>query len=187
MTCHGIITDRRTIHNYAPCRVPDEAVVRALEAALAAPNHRMTEPWRFTRVGMQTREELVGVARSIKEEASQNPLPEPAIEKLRAKMLNPGELIVASRVRNEDPAVEREDYAAVACAIYSMMLTLWEEGIGSKWSTGEVTRDPRAYGLLGIDVHEEEVVGFVWVGVPDGAAPKPRRRRSLDQVLRALP
>ena len=94
----------------------------------------------------------------------------------------------APQTQAEDPEVAREDYAAVACAVYAAMLSLWSEGVGSKWSTGGVTTDARTYACLGVDPAEQTIVGFLWVGHDARAeAPKPRRRRGLDQVLRSVP
>ena len=187
MDCYEVITNRCTVHNYAPGPVDQPVLERALLAAVAAPNHRMTEPWRFVRVGPESRRELVGISRRLKEEASGAALGEAAVAKLEAKMLNPGELLVVCRVRQPDPEGEREDYAAVACAVYGLMLALWQEGLGSKWSTGQVTKDPCTYSLLGVDSEAEEITGFIWVGRAEGRTPKPRRRRALADVLREVP
>jgi hypothetical protein len=46
------------------------------------------------------------------------------------------------------------------------MLYLWQRGIGVKWTTGGVTRNPRFYELIGSDAAREVVVGFFWYGVP---------------------
>jgi hypothetical protein len=103
-------------------------------------------------------------------------------------MLNPTELLVVCQAKAADPEVAREDYAAIACAVYAAMLSLWSEGVGSKWSTGGVTTDERTHAALGVDPAEQDIVGFLWVGLdarPD--APKPRRRRPLDQILRSVP
>jgi nitroreductase len=185
--CERTILERCTVHNYAAGPIDEALVERALHAATAAPNHRMTEPWRFVRVGPGYRRRLLDIARSLKEEESGRTLPEAALAKLEKKMLNPAELIVASRVRAADPDTEREDYAACACAIYSIMLVFWEAGVGSKWSTGAVTRDPRTYELLGVTGEHEEIVAFLWAGMPDGAVPKPRRRKGQDDLVRSLP
>jgi nitroreductase len=68
------------------------------------------------------------------------------------------------------------------------MLAFWSEGIGSKWSTGDVTTDERTYARLGIDPAREDIVGFLWVGyAARNDVPKPRRRRPLDQILRSVP
>jgi len=164
---------RRTIHDYAPGPVDESAVLRALEAAHFAPCHKCTWPWRFTRVGPQTREQLLAIARRLK--SAKGPLDDRLEAKLRARMLHPGALIVVSQVLDADPDRRREDYAAVAAAIQNLCLCLASDGIGSKWGTGGVTRDPQTYTLLGIDSQVEQIVGFVWVGNPAREHARPGR------------
>lgn len=185
MNLQQLIADRRTVHDYRAEPLPEGAVERALTAALAAPNHRMTEPWRFVRVGPVARARLVEISAALKGGGAE--LSGPALDKLRAKMLSPAELLVVCQVRSEDPTLTREDYAAVACAVQSAMLAWWAEGIGSKWSTGAVTTDARTYEALGVDPSQEEIVGFLWAGYSAREAPKPRRRRALAEVLRVVP
>jgi nitroreductase len=188
MNIHELIADRRTVHDYRPDPLPEGALERGLRAALSAPNHRMTEPWRFVRVGPQSRNALLEISADLKRQPDGPPLSGSALEKLKGKMLTPAELIVVSQVKADDPEVAREDYAAVACAVQSAMLAFWSEGIGSKWSTGQVTTDERTYRQLGIDPTAEAIVGFLWVGYalrPE--TPKPRRRRTLEDVLRRAP
>ncbi len=182
-----ILLQRRTVHDYRPDPIPEAVLRRALAAALSAPCHRMTEPWRFVRVGGVTRARLADIAVRVKQESAAQPLSEAAVAKARAKVLGPPELLVVSRVRHRDAAIEREDYAAVACAIENLSLSLWAEGVGSKWSTGRVIADAETYATLGVEFADEEIVAFVWIGVPASAAPKPKRRRGLSEVLRQLP
>ena len=182
-----LISERRTVQDYRQGSLPVGALTRALEAALAAPNHRMTEPWRFVQVGPKGRQTLFEISADLKS-APGAPLAGPARDRLAAKMLVPTELLVLCQTKAEDPDVAKEDYAAVACATYAAMLSLWSEGVGSKWSTGDVTTDERTYACLGIDPAQQEIVGFLWVGFDARAeAPKPRRRKGLDQVLRSIP
>jgi nitroreductase len=183
-----LLADRRTVHDYRPEPLPEGALERGLELALSAPNHRMTEPWRFVRVGPEARQALADISADLKRRPGEAPLAGAALDKVRAKMLSPSELVVVSQVKNADPDVSREDYAAVACAIQTAMLAFWSEGIGSKWSTGGVTTDERTYQRLGVDPTAEEIVGFLWVGYAARSdVPKPRRRRSLADVLRSVP
>jgi nitroreductase len=186
MNLRQLINDRRTIHDYRPEPMPAGAVERAVSAATAAPNHRMTEPWRFVQVGPKTRAILVGISTALK--GGPEALGESGAKKLKAKMLDPAELLVVCQVRHDNPEIAREDYAAVACAVQNAMLSFWSEGLGSKWSTGAVTTDERTYQALGIDPKEQLIVGFLWAGhAAKLDLPKPRRRRSLEEVLHSLP
>jgi nitroreductase len=110
------------------------------------------------------------------------------MKKLEVKMIDPAELLVVCQVRHDKAEVAREDYAAVACAVQNVMLSLWSEGLGSKWSTGGVTTDERTYRALGVDPAQQEIVGFLWAGQAARLdVPKPRRRRTLEEVLRSVP
>lgn len=162
---HTLVRTRRTIHKYRPEPVDQTAVDRALEAAHWAPNHKLTWPWRFTRVGPEVRASITELAVRVKEEKVS--LSEHQRAGVVAKVSNPAVLIVASVVRSQDAFQGREDYAATSCAIQNLMLSLHADGIGSKWGTGAVTRRPETYRLLGIDESAEEIIGFLWVGVPE--------------------
>lgn len=180
MNAYEAVVGRRTIHDYRPDPVPEEALDRALQAAIRAPNHKLTNPWRFTRIGPQTRSKIVEVGVELKT-AGKNVSPE-AEERVRKKLSGAPELLVVSQVRNPDPHRAREDYASVACAIENMMIVLWADGIGTKWSSGGVTTDPRTYELAGVDPQLEEIVGFVWIGYPSEVRETPRR--ALEEVYR---
>lgn len=186
MNLQELLADRRTIHDYRPEPLPEGAVERAVAAAITAPNHRMTEPWRFVRVGPTTRATLADISADLK--GGPEKLGEAGLRKLRAKILDPAELLVVCQVRQANEDIAREDYAAVACAVQNAMLSFWSEGLGSKWSTGAVTTDERTYTALAIDPGAEEIVGFLWAGhAARGDLPKPRRRRSVEEILRAVP
>jgi len=103
----------------------------------------------------------------------------------RAKILTSAELVVVSQIRCDDPFQSKEDYGACACAIQNLMLTLWADGVATKWSTGKVTREPRTAQLMQIDRAAEEVIGFVWIGYPARAPRKPRRPE-LAQIVRRV-
>ncbi len=152
---------RRTIHNYLPDPVPTEVLDKLLSAAHMAPNHKLTWPWRFVVVGSETRQRLLPIACELKKATSPQ-----VINKIREKLLNPGALIVVTQKINGDDFRQKEDYAAVCCAIQNVMLAATAEGFGSKWSTGGLTQHPSVCDLLEIDLSQETVAGFIWVGVP---------------------
>jgi nitroreductase len=179
------ILGRRTVHKYTGAPLPEGALERALECALRAPNHKLTNPWRFTRLGPQARAAVTELGVSLKA-AKAGDRWSPRREGLvRAKLSDPAELVVVSQVIVPDPFVRREDYAAVACAIQNASLSLWSEGVGSKWSSGGVTSHARTYALCGIDPEAEEIVGFLWMGVAE-VVPDPVRD-PLDEVFRVIP
>ena len=64
-------------------------------------------------------------------------------------------------------------------------LAAFAEGYGAKWSSGGLTTHPETYAAVGIDPEQEEIVGFIWVGVP-ARVPK-IKRPELAAHLTALP
>lgn len=164
------LLNRRTIHNYKATPIPEGALRRALEAAIRAPNHKLTNPWRFTRLGPIARNTLTILALDLKCPERDNAT---RVQTIKSKFSNPAEIIVISQLVDEDPFRAKEDYAAIACAIQNMSLSLWSEGIGSKWSSGGVTRHQRAYDLAEIP-EGEQIVGFLWVGIPEITPETPR-------------
>lgn len=185
MDVRTAILERRTVHSYTREPVPEGAIERALEAAAHAPNHKLTFPWRFVRVGRETRQRLADLAVRLQIQ-KQGELPAGIEDKVRSKVLDPHELIVVSIVRHDDPAIAREDYASAACAIQNLHLSLWSEGVASKWSTGRPTRHPDGYAIVGIDPAKEEIVGFVWVGM-SAKTPQKCERPPLTDIVRRLP
>lgn len=182
-----LICSRTTVQDFSSEPLPTGVLSKGIEAALAAPNHRLTEPWRFVRVGPETRERFARVQARLKDKG-RTPSEETLV-RAREKLLAPAELIVVVRVVSADSGVGREDYAAIACGIQNLSLSLWAEGVGTKWGTGAVTTDPETYQALGLEPERAEIVGFLSIGFPAGAkAPKkPSRRLGLEQVLSEVP
>jgi len=176
-----LIRSRRTIHQFAPTVPPRATILRAIDVARWAPNHRLTEPWHFYLLGRKTAEAIAHLnAERITSERGVK-----AGEKKRLRWLAiPGWLVVTCR-RAEDPVRAREDYAACACALQNFQLYLWSEGIGVKWTTGDVTQDPLFYPLLGIDPGQEALVGMMWYGYP--AEIPTTQRKPVESIVTELP
>lgn len=172
MDTHAALLTRRTVHNFLPDPVPPGVLDRAVEAAHHAPSHRMTWPWRFTRLGPVARAAIAERAVQVKARGAE--LPEDERAAIRGKFLLPAELWVASQIRSDDPVRAHEDYAAVACAIHNLSLSLHADGFGAKWSTGAITTDAATYDAAGVDPLAETIVGFVWIG----------RARDVPQIKR---
>lgn len=157
-----VMRERRTIGAFLPDAPPAAVIDAALELATWAPNHRKTEPWRFYRLGPQTKAALCDLNGKLVAEKKGL---EAGEAKRRQWVTIPGWLAVTCR-RSADALLEEEDYAACCCAIQNLTLALWSAGIGSKWSTGDVTRQPEFSRLLGFNPDEEKLVGLVWYGYP---------------------
>jgi hypothetical protein len=64
-------------------------------------------------------------------------------------------------------------------------LYLWIAGVGSKWTTGAITRDSRFFEIIGVDPAEAFVVGMLWFGYPK--ITPTQSRQDVDAVLTRLP
>lgn len=176
-----VLTGRRTINSFDQTPVPEEILVAAVNAARWAPNHKLTEPWRFHLLGTETAKSLVELnARIIEEKKG----PKSGDEKRRKWSEVPGWLVVTC-VRSDDTFREEEDYAACCCAIQNLTLSLWANGVGAKWSTGEVTRHADFFELLKIDPAEQRVVGLISFGYP--RAVPIQSRKPVESILHRLP
>lgn len=156
------IRTRRSIQLFRPEK-PEPALVRqAVDLARWAPNHKLTEPWRFYVLGELSSRRLAErnaelVRADLGDGAAEN--------KLKRWLGIPGWLALTCR-KTEDSFREREDYAACCCAAQNMMLFLWTHGVGMKWTTGPVTRDPEFFKILDISDQKEFVVSLFMYGYP---------------------
>ena len=99
---------------------------------------------------------------------------------------------VSSAQKSEHDLSEKlglEDHAACACAIQNFMLSLAEEGIGSKWMTGALAppRPAEAEDVMAAvgAPAGEKLVGAIWYGTPlggEGFGRRTRRRRRARRV-----
>ena len=174
------IKNRRTIHIFSKKIVPKEIIERSIGAANQAPCHRRTFPWRFTSLGMNKRELLFQLQLSLK--FTDKSIDEIKYKNIKDKILNPSHLVVATQVRANNAVQKLEDYAACACAIQNLSLSLVGDGVGCKWSTGKITTDPNTYQIAEIDSSEEEIIGFIWIGY--GTEPPSITRPLLNTIYR---
>ena len=180
MELQQAIKNRRTIHSFNNQKVPEILVERSIEAANQAPCHRHTFPWRFTSIQKKERESLAELALELKFKGEESD--ERKKSKVIANILDPSHLIVVSQMISKDSNIKLEDYAACACAIQNMTLSLIDDGVGSKWSTGKITQDKRTYSIIGINPIKEEIIGFIWVGY--GEIPPKINRPEINSIFR---
>ena len=166
-----LINNRRSIYKFTDQSIDDEILNRAFLAASNAPCHKHTHPWKFYVLGSQTRSKLIPTITKlakIKSEKMQSKNFEADAKRAISKITNPPLLIAVTSKRNpDDDFREKEDYAASVCALHNLVLSLWENGVGSQWSTGSITWDESTYDCLSIDSKQEEIIGFIKAGYPE--------------------
>jgi nitroreductase len=157
MSVEEAIRSRRTHKLYEPEPVPREELEELLEIARWAPNHHLTNPWRFRVIGPRALDRLKQAE------------PDGAGKLDRAPTL-----VACSVVQRGDELQDEEDRYAAACAVYAVMLAAHGRGIASYWRTPKVLRKARGRKALGIG-GDEHVLGLLHLG--RGArdwAPPPR-------------
>lgn len=151
---------RRTIRQFEPRSVEKEKLDTLLEMATLAPNHRMTEPWRFY---VLTGPSLESFAEEMSVDV--RPKGEELVAKFKADLVPAPVTIAVTYCKSDSELQMREDYAATCAGVQNMLLAALELGLGGYWRTGRLVRDPLVRRTLPIP-NEEEIVGFIYVGYP---------------------
>ncbi len=167
----------------ASVAVDPDLLRSALDAATFAPNHKRTEPWRFYVLGPESRAALIDLNATVFAERQGEEIGE---ARRRAWSEIPAFVVVTQRTAG-DAMREKEDYAAIACAVQTLSLVLHAGGIGVRWTTGPVTRDPRLAGRIGFDAAEESVAALLHIGAPAADLPARPPRKGIDEVARWCP
>jgi len=160
-----LIRSRRTHKAYAPHPVDRRTLNELFELARWAPNHNLTNPWRFRVLGAEALGQLKAAAG-----------PEAA-----AKLDRAPTLVAASVVVSDDPVQAEEDRDAAACACYIVLLAAHERGLGGYWRTPGVLRTAAGREACGIPP-EEAVLGLLHLGEARGEKPPPDRAPVSDVV-----
>jgi nitroreductase len=169
------ISTRRSIKRFTSRSVTREEIETLLAAAVAAPNHRLTQPWRFYVLGPEARQ-AYGLAlgdrkaRKLEDPDAARAMRDTVAAEHRAL---PAMLIVAV-ADNENPEIREEDYAAAMMAIQNLSLTALELGLGTHMKTGAVMSDPAARAAAGVK-DGERIVAVVNIGEP-AEVPPPKKR-----------
>jgi nitroreductase len=158
MDLESAIRSRRTHKAYGAEPVARGVLDQLFELARWAPNHNLTNPWRFRVLGPES------LAR-LKEAAG----PEAATKLDRAPTL-----VVATALQCDDPLQNDEDYAAAACAVYVVLLAAHARGLAGYWRTPAVLRTPEGRAAVGIP-DDERVLGLIHLGPPRQAREAPER------------
>ena len=135
ISVYQALYQRRMAWQFKDEAVPKASVERMLEAAVWAPNHRLTEPWRFFVVDASSplRQTLGDQAYEVSMERRGDPN---RAEATRKSILDPPVLIYVYCVPGPDDEATQENYAAVCCAAHNISLAGVADGLAVPWETG---------------------------------------------------
>jgi nitroreductase len=152
MDLEKAIRTRRTHKAFSPRPVDREALDGLFELASWAPNHHLTNPWRFRVLGPRTRELLMVLAETEE--------PGSAVKLQRAPTL-----VAVTAHLSGDEARDAEDLHATAVAAYLVLLGAHARGLAGYWRTVALLDDERGREILGI-APRERPVGLLYLGEP---------------------
>ena len=157
MDVETAIRTRRTHKAFAPRPVPRQILEELFELARFAPNHNLTNPWRFRVLGL-------GALERLKAAAGRESAP---------KLDRAPTLVVCSCALGGDPVTDEEDLHATACAAYIVLLVAHARGLAGYWRTPEVLRTGAGREAVGLP-ESERFVGLLHLGWPvqDQRAPE---------------
>ena len=186
MNVSDAIAQRRSIKKFQDRPVTREEIDALLDAAVQAPNHHLTQPWRFYVLGPESRRRY-GLAlgerkaRKLPDADAANAMR----EKTAAEHVAFPAFIAVAMALHDSPETREEDYAAVMQAVGNIMLAAVERGLGTHMRTGAVMDDPAARAAVGVR-DGERIVAMLTVGVP-AEVPPPKARQGAAAVTTWMP
>lgn len=180
------IQNRRSIKSFTPRPISREEIETVLDAAIHAPNHRMTEPWEFLVLGDEAKRAYGAVLGRRRSSKVEDPDAAAAVREKAIRGITSVPAIVAVTTRlDENPEIREEDYAATYMAIQNMLLAATARGLGTHVKTGAIMDDPELREALGVG-EDRRIVALVWLGEPE-EVPEPKPRTPATEKTRWLP
>lgn len=167
MELETAIRNRRTHKAFAPEAVPDALLDELLELARWAPNHHLTNPWRFRVIGPES---LAALKLAAGPEAA-------------SKLERAPTLVAVTALGSDDRVTAEEDLCATACATYAVLLAAHARGLVGYWRTPGVLRTPEGRSALGIG-DDERFVALIHLGWGRQERDAPERLPPADVVIR---
>ena len=172
-------THARRMNNEFTDETPSrESLQRMLDAAIWAPNHRLTNPWRFVVLerGGKKRAEVAQLAYNHMYQRNQN---DEFASGSRQRVLDAPGLIYVFSLPGDTEEMTQENYAAACCAVQNLLLAAVAEGLAGDWSTGNTTRHPQLAETMGGE-SDWTMVGALFIGYP--ARPSASVRAPVGEV-----
>ncbi len=176
---------RTSVRRFRPDPVPRDIIARLLDAAVRAPNHKLTEPWRFAVLTGAARDRFADLRAAHRLKRYDDPASgeaRAAADKVRRETAETPAFVVVLCGVSADEVQREEDYAAVMMATANLLIAAQSLGLGTYLKTGGIMRDPGVASLVGLE-EGFRIVGVVSLGYPAGEE-SPRRRRPSGELTR---
>ena len=185
------IRNRRSVLVYEERPVATDLVAELLDAAVWAPNHHLTQPWRFVLVVGEGRTRIADARRAFAEAEAAGLDAERRRqrgEQAYAATLAVPAILVVVMADDPRPVVRDEDLVATGCVLQNFLLLAAERGLGVAVKTYAAAYQAPFRQALGIGPGER-VVAELQIGYParvpqaQPRVPARERLRVVDGVL----
>ena len=150
MEFQDAVRGRRTHKAFGPEPVDDATLRNLFELARWAPNHHLTNPWRFRVLGPRSLTALKAAA-------------DAQIPGSGSKLDRAPTLVAVSTLVSDDPVTREEDLCATAVAAYLVLLGAHDRGLAGYWRTPAVLRDDGGRAAIGLGA-DERALGLLHLG-----------------------
>jgi nitroreductase len=180
------IARRTSTRTFTSAPLPRHVIERLIMAAVRAPNHKLTEPWRFAVITGETRKRYAEIRRAHrgkKFDDQQSPEAVRAMEKTYREHVDTPAFVVVMCAVSEDPIRREEDYGAAMMAIENLLVAAAADGIGTWLRTGGIMDHPDVKALVQVP-EGYRIVGIISLGYLLGEPEPTPRKKGLDDVVR---
>lgn len=179
-TIGQVIRSRRSAKRVLQMPIDRATIERLLEAATWAPNHHLTEPWRFWVIRGDARQRF-GEAMAAGDLSTHHDATPEQRETMRASAIGkahraPLIIAVAAVMAEGNKNPDIEEITATAAAIQNLLLQAEAEGLGAIWRTGRSAYEPEMLDFFGL-TERDRLLGFIYIGHPDPDAPTSTSQR----------
>lgn len=165
-------------------QIPNEIVWEILENGNYAPNHKKTEPWRFTVFTGKGLEEFSQLQVKLYTEQAGDNLKEITLKKLQDLPLMASHIIALGMKRTPENKIrEIEEIEATACAIQNIFLSATAYGLGAFWTSGGITYYESAKEHFDLGP-EDHLLGFMYLGYVESHPGKGYNRGDIKEKVK---
>lgn len=165
-------------------KIADEVVWQILENSNWAPNHGLTQPWRYRVYSNSGLEKLAEFQSALyKKTTPGDKFKSEKYERMKSNVLKSSHVIVICMERQKSETIpEIEEIEAVACSVQNMALTAAAHDICSFWGSGGATYTPELKEFLGLGA-KDRCLGYLYLGYSDNPSTTSRRVPIQENVV----
>ncbi|BAZ43207.1 hypothetical protein NIES4102_02070 [Chondrocystis sp. NIES-4102] len=157
-------------------RIDDSIIWQILENANWAPNHGLTQPWKYVVFTDSSLKKLASFQADLyKKLTSPAKFQLEKYERMQTNILKSSHIIVICMLRQQSEKIpEIEEIEAVACSVQNMALTAAAYQVCSFWGSGGITYTEELKEFLGLG-EKDKCLGYLYLGYSDNPSTQSRR------------